>query len=206
MQEKIGVGTGDPLGFRNMDDVVEAFRRQVSWLVDQMVTGLNALSLAHETALPQPLVVLAYRRLPGQGEDVTAGGAVYNFTTVQGRGRGGCGQFPGKPSRLVFAERQVSMEQLLKALEDGFEGHDDVYRLVNRVPRYGNDNEAADRHARLAAQIFCQEVARHRNTRGGLYLPGFLSMTTNEGFGKFCGSIAQRPQSLPNLRQWSFAL
>jgi pyruvate-formate lyase len=32
-------------------------------------------------------------------------------------------------------------------------------------------------------------VARHRNTRGGLYLPGFLSMTTNEGFGKFVGAL-----------------
>ena len=189
MQEKIGVGTGDPLGFRNMDDVVEAFRRQVSWLVDQMVTGLNALSLAHEQLYPSPLLSSLTEGCLDKGKDVTAGGAVYNFTTVQGVGAADVANSLATIDRLVFAERQVSMEQLLKALEDGFEGHDDVYRLVNRVPRYGNDNEAADRHARLAAQIFCQEVARHRNTRGGLYLPGFLSMTTNEGFGKFVGAL-----------------
>lgn len=189
MREKMGVETGDPLHFRDVDDVVEAFRRQVSWLVDQMVAGLNALSLAHEQLYPSPLLSSLTEGCLDEGKDVTAGGALYNFTTVQGVGAADVANSLAAIDRLVFAEKQVSMEQLLKALDDNFEGHDDVYRLASRVAKYGNDNETTDSYARLVARIFCQEVARHRNTRGGLYLPGFLSMTTNEGFGKFVGAL-----------------
>ncbi|MBN2098541.1 MAG: formate C-acetyltransferase/glycerol dehydratase family glycyl radical enzyme [Dehalococcoidia bacterium] len=188
-QKKIGVETGDPLGFSDMDDVVEAFRRQTSWLVDQMVIGLNALTLAHEQLYPSPLLSALTGGCLDEGKDVTAGGAVYNFTTVQGVGTADVANSLAAIDRLVFVEKQVTMEQLLKAMEANFEGYEDVYWLANRVPRYGNDNELADRYARLVARIFCEEVARHRNTRGGLYLPGFLSMTTHEGFGRFVGAL-----------------
>jgi len=189
MLKKIGVQSGDPQSFSDMDDVVEAFRRQVSWVVDQMVIGLNALSLAHEQLYPSPLLSALTGGCLDKGKDVTAGGAVYNFTGVQGVGTADVANSLAAIDRLVFREKQVTTEQLLKALEDDFEGHDDVYRLVNRVPKYGNDDELADTYARLVARIFCQEVARHRNTRGGLYLPGFLSMTTHEGFGSFVGAL-----------------
>ena len=189
MLKKIGVETGDPQGFTDMDDVVEAFRRQVSWVVDQMVIGLNALSLAHEELYPSPLLSSLTEGCLEKGKDVTAGGAVYNFTGVQGVGTADVANSLAAIDRLVFAEKQVTMEQLLKALEDDFEGHEDLHRLVNRVPKYGNDDELADRYAKLVAQIFCEEVARHRNTRGGVYLPGFLSMTTHEGFGSFVGAL-----------------
>ena len=189
MLKKIGVETGDPLSFRDMDDVVEAFRRQVSWVVDQMVIGLNALSLAHEELYPSPLLSALTEGCLDKGKDVTAGGAVYNFTGVQGVGTADVANSLAAIDRLVFAEKQVTMEQLLKALEDDFEGHEDLHRMVSRVPKYGNDDELADRYAKIVAQIFCEGVARHRNTRGGVYLPGFLSMTTHEGFGKFVGAL-----------------
>lgn len=189
MRKKIGVETGDPQAFTDMDDVVEAFRRQVSWVVDQMVIGLNALSLAHEELYPSPLLSSLTEGCLDKGKDVTAGGAVYNFTGVQGVGTADVANSLAAIDRLVFAEKQVTMEQLLKALEDDFEGHEDLHRMVSRVPKYGNDDELADRYAKLVAQIFCEEVARHRNTRGGMYLPGFLSMTTHEGFGSFVGAL-----------------
>ncbi len=189
MLKKIGVETGDPKSFADMDDVVEAFRRQVSWVVDQMVIGLNGLSLAHEELYPSPLLSSLTEGCLEKGKDVTAGGAVYNFTGVQGVGTADVANSLAAIDRLVFAEKQVTMEQLLKALEDDFEGHEDLHRLVSRVPKYGNDDELADRYAKLVAQIFCEEVARHRNTRGGVYLPGFLSMTTHEGFGSFVGAL-----------------
>ncbi|UCC60541.1 MAG: glycyl radical protein, partial [Dehalococcoidia bacterium] len=92
--------------------------------------------------------------------------------------------------QLVFREKLVSMEELLQALDDDFEGHDNLHRLImDSVPKYGNDEELPDKYARLAAETFCKEVSKHRNTRGGAYLPGFLTMTTHQGFGKFVGAL-----------------
>lgn len=47
--------------------------------------------------------------------------------------------------QLVFDEKKVSKERLLKALETNFE-EDEILRtmLLNKVPKYGNDVEWVD--------------------------------------------------------------
>jgi formate C-acetyltransferase len=190
MLEDVGPKTGDPKGFRSMDDVVEAFRRQTAWLVEQMVAGLNALSLAHEALYPSPLLSAVIDGCMNKGKDVTAGGAVYNFTGVQGVGVADAADSLAAIDQVVFREKRATMAELLQAVEDDFDGHEDLHRhIVERVPKYGNDDDLPDSYARLAAEIFCREVAKHRNTRGGVYLPGFLTMTTHQGFGKFVGAL-----------------
>lgn len=68
------------------------------------------------------------------------------------------------------------MDEFLQALEDNFEGHERLHQLImNRVPKFGNDEDAAD--------ICARKVAGYCNPRDGVYLPGFLSMTTHQGYG-----------------------
>ncbi|GAF82645.1 unnamed protein product, partial [marine sediment metagenome] len=188
--EQIGVKTGDPRQFTSMDDIISAFRRQVAYLVEQMVIGSNALGIAHRELYPSPLLSATIGGCLEKGRDVTAGGAVYNFTGVQGVGTADVADSLTTMDQLVFREKETSMDELLQALEDDFEGHEKLHQLImNRVPKYGNDEDLPDTYARQVAEIFCQEVARHRNPRGGVYLPGFLSMTNHQGFGKLVGAL-----------------
>ncbi len=189
MLKQIGLETGDARNFQGIDEVVDAFQRQASWVVEQMVAGLNALSIAHQELYPSPLLSSMIQGCLKRGKDVTAGGAEYNFTGVQGVGTADVANSLAVIDRLVFTEKQISMGELLRCLEDDFEGHEEIQRLVRSVPRYGNDDELADRYAEMVAEIFCTEVAKHSNARRGSYLPGFLSMTTHEGFGSFVGAL-----------------
>jgi pyruvate formate-lyase/glycerol dehydratase family glycyl radical enzyme len=189
MLKQVGIETGEPRGFKGIDEVVDAFRRQVSYVVEQMVSGLNALSIAHEELYPSPLLSSVIQGCMRKGIDVTAGGAEYNFTGVQGVGVADVANSLAVMDRLVFSEKQISMDELLRCLEDDFEGHDEIRRLVSRVPKYGNDEDLPDKYAELVSEIFCQAVAKHKNSRRGVYLPGFLSMTTHEGFGSFVGAL-----------------
>ncbi|MCJ7522630.1 MAG: formate C-acetyltransferase/glycerol dehydratase family glycyl radical enzyme, partial [Dehalococcoidia bacterium] len=190
MLENVGPQTGEPREFTGMDDVVESFRRQVAFLVEQMVVGLNALSIAHQELYPSPLLSSVIEGCFEKGRDVTAGGAVYNFTGVQGVGVADVADSLAVIDQLVFQEKKVTMNELLQALEDDFEGHEKLHgEIMERVPKYGNDEELPDMYARLTAEVFCKEVSRHRNTRDGSYLPGFLTMTTHQGFGKFVGAL-----------------
>ena len=190
MLEEVGIKTGDPRQFRSMEDVLSAFRRQVAYLVEQMVIGLNALGIAHRELYPSPLLSATIEGCLEKGIDVTAGGAVYNFTGVQGVGMADVADSLAAIDQLVFREKQTTMDELLQAVEDDFEGHERLHQsILNRVPKYGNDEDLPDTYAREVAGIFCQEVARHRNPRGGVYLPGFLSMTTHQAFGKLVGAL-----------------
>ncbi len=189
MLKQIGLETGDARDFKGIDEVVSAFQRQVSWVVEQMVAGLNALSIAHQELYPSPLLSSMIQGCLKRGKDVTSGGADYNFTGVQGVGTADVANSLAALDRLVFTEKRITMDQLLRCLEDDFEGHEEIQRLVKDTPKYGNDDELADKYAEKVAEIFCLEVAKHRNARRGAYLPGFLSMTTHEGFGSFVGAL-----------------
>jgi formate C-acetyltransferase len=48
--------------------------------------------------------------------------------------------------KLVFEDRKISMDHLLKALEANFEGdgNEDIKQMVLAAPKYGNDDDYAD--------------------------------------------------------------
>ncbi len=189
LNQRVGLATGDSRDFNSMDDVIDAFRKQVSFVVEQMVIGLNALSIAHEEQCPSPLLSSVMGGCMENGRDVTAGGAEYNFTGVQGVGTADVADSLAAIDRLVFAEKRVTMEELLQALKDNFAGHEALHEEILKVAKYGNDHDLADKYARIVSGIYCREVAKHPNSRGGAYLPGHLSMTCHKAFGQFCGAL-----------------
>jgi pyruvate-formate lyase len=46
--------------------------------------------------------------------------------------------------RLVFEQHVLSMDDVLAALKDDFEGHEEVRQLLRGAPKYGNDDDYAD--------------------------------------------------------------
>jgi pyruvate-formate lyase len=80
---------------------------------------------------------------------------------------------------LLYDERSLSWGELLAALQANYRGHEPLRQLLlNRAPKYGNDDERADGLVREIAEFFCDGVhARAGNTpgRGGKWAAGFHS-------------------------------
>jgi formate C-acetyltransferase len=187
--DQLGLSTGDPSGFTNIDEVIEAYRQQVAHLVGLMVGALDVLAQVHAEFKPKPFISSTTGDCLERGLDLTWGGARYDFTGVQGIGSATVGDSLAVLDALVFREGRVAIDELLAALDAGFEGYESVRRmLVNRVPKYGNDDEAVDRFTRLAAEIYCREVEKHPNPRGGHYQPGLYSVTTHVALGLAVGA------------------
>ena len=52
-------------------------------------------------------------------------------------------------NQLVFEEKRYSLPEFIAIVKNNFEGHDKLRReILYQFPRYGNDNEAADRWGR----------------------------------------------------------
>jgi formate C-acetyltransferase len=187
--DQLGLPTGDPTHFKSIDDVVEAYRTQVEHLVGQMVEALEGLAQAHAERRPVPLASSLTDDCLAQGMDLTAGGARYNFTGVQGVGTATVGDSLAAIDSLVFDQKHLTMEQLLTALDMDFEAQEPLRQmLLNKAPKYGNDDDRADQFARLAAEVYCRAVEKHRSFRGGWYSPGLYSVTTHVAFGLMVGA------------------
>jgi formate C-acetyltransferase len=89
----------------------------------------------------------------------------------------------------VFGQQSISMSALLQALDGNFEGNEPLRQmLLNRTPRFGNDDDQADSLMRRVFEIYFQAVDGRRNTKGGEYHINLLPTTVHVYFGSVTGA------------------
>lgn len=186
---RFGPDTGDPRRFYRFDELLEAFKSQVIFLVDRVVRAVNIKDRLYRESLPAPLVSATLRGCVERARDMTAGGADYNFGSVSGRGFGTLVNSLAALRWAVFDTGQVSMGNLLGALAVNFVGHQELrQRLARRAPVYGADDPSTDALAEEVSRFFCELVASYRTTRGGPFRPGFFSYGMHVLEGLFLGA------------------
>jgi formate C-acetyltransferase len=121
--------------------------------------------------------------------DVTAGGARYNFSGVQGVQIANVADSLVALRQMVFQERWINGMDLLQALRDNFEGKDALrQRLIHAVPKFGNQEPAVDQLAARWAERYSELVAKHPTVRGGTYQPGFYTVSAHVPMGANVGA------------------
>jgi formate C-acetyltransferase len=86
------------------------------------------------------------------GRDSNAGGAHFNYLTVEGVALATAADSLAAVKKLVYEQGQVKMEQLLQAIQANFEGFESLRQtLLNKAPKYGNDDPYADQIAHDSA-------------------------------------------------------
>ena len=170
-------------------DLEAAYDRQLAHLVALMVQGCNVVDAIHAEVLPSPFLSLVIDDCIGRGLDVTAGGAYYNFSGVQGVQVANVADSLAAVRQAVFEEKWLAADKLLAALRANYEGEETLrQRLIHRVPKYGNDDDRVDSLAQKWADRYSELVARYRNVRGGVYQPGFYTVSAHVPMGKNVGA------------------
>ena len=83
--------------------------------------------------------------------------------------------------RLAFAEGDMTLPELVAILDADFEGHETLrQRLAHRMPKYGNDDDRADRLMTRTFTSVLGMIDGRPDARGGCYRLEMLP-TTNWG-------------------------
>lgn len=186
---RVGAATPDPSTFRDMGGVIDSLRRQVEYMVDRMIGDFRVIEEGNRAYHPTPFSSMLVDGCLETGRDLTAGGAVFNSSGVQGVGVADVADSLAALDTVVFRERKRSMSEVVAALEADFAGSESLRAELSGAPKYGNDDPLADQYADLAVHLFHAALSRHRNTRGGPYVPGFYSVTCHVAFGKRVGAL-----------------
>ena len=147
LRKQVGPKTSDPLEFQTYEDLVSAFKRQVEFFVD---LGWRAGLVAHTVrvenyALPFHSALLW--DCIERGKDQADGGLRYAYQAYNGpqvKSPHTVANSLMAIRKLVFEEKQFSMDELLKALSANFEGYEDVRQLLLQAPKWGNDDDEVD--------------------------------------------------------------
>ena len=186
---QVGTTTPDPTSFTSIDQVIEAFQAQVEHIVARMIGDLQVIEKGNTDYHPTPFSSLLVDGCLESGQDVTAGGALYNSSGIQGVGVADVADSLAALDEVVFQRHKYTMAQVLKALRDDFASAPEVRAELLKAPKYGNDHTLPDDYANLVVRTFHSALARHRNTRGGSYVPGFYSVTCHVAFGQRVGAL-----------------
>ncbi|MCP5059093.1 MAG: hypothetical protein GY937_20505 [bacterium] len=186
---RVGQGVS-PGALDSMESIFATLSTEVEQLVAEAADGNDAIECAHARWRPTPLLSLLVQGCIGSGRDVTAGGARYDSTGMQGVGIADVADSLAAIEQLVSVEKRLSFGELLAAADGDFvEAPELCRRLQDRVPRYGSDAGRAEHWANRVSDIYCEAVRHRRNPRGGPYAPGFWTMTTHIGFGRRLGAL-----------------
>ncbi len=186
---QIGPATGDPAGFATFDDVMAAFEAQLGYWVDVKVRGNQVIERLYAEQMPAPFLSVLIDDCIAKGRDYHDGGARYNTSYIQGVGLGTMADALAAIKHQVYDQGALTLPALVAALDADFAGQERLrQQLLNRSPKYGNDDNAADDLMRAVFEAYYRAVEGRPNTRGGVYRINLLPTTVHVYFGAMTGA------------------
>jgi pyruvate formate-lyase/glycerol dehydratase family glycyl radical enzyme len=186
---RLGLATGEPTQWAAFGDLIDAYRVQLDHLVDIKVQGNNVIERLYALYMPAPFLSLLIDDCITTGKDYHDGGARYNTTYIQGVGLGTMTDALSAMKYHVFDQQTLTMSELLTALQHGFSNHEHTRQmLLNKTPRYGNDDDYADEVMQSVFETYFEAVEGRPNTKTGRYHINLLPTTCHVYFGSVVGA------------------
>ena len=162
--------------FNSFESVLMAYKRQVEFQVVQQLQAVEASEKMSALSTPSPLLSALMADCIDNATDISVGGARYNFRGCQGYGLANVADSLAVIKKVVYEEGEISLEELVGMLETNFADHEEIrQKFINRIPKYGNDNDSVDSIAAEIAEHFCETVSQIPLWRGGVNRPGLFS-------------------------------
>ena len=192
--KQIGPQSGEVTHFDTFEKFIEAYKKQMRYFVALMISACNCVELAHIERVPLPYLSSLIENCISMGKSLQEGGAHYNFSGPLGVGVANVGNSLMGIKKLVFDDKKLTMQELKDALDSNFgnggnsKEMEKIRQMLLGVPKYGNDNDEVDLLVREATSIFCKEIEKHTNLRGGIYQAGLIPVSANVLLGTHVGA------------------
>ncbi|MEN6307586.1 MAG: trans-4-hydroxy-L-proline dehydratase [Anaerohalosphaeraceae bacterium] len=187
--KQIGVKTPDATTFNSIDDVIDAYKAQLNYFVELKVEGNNVIERIYANYLPAMMLSILTDDCIKKARNYHNGGPRYNTTYIQGVGIGTLTDALAAIQYNVFDKKTLSMAQLLSSMRANFKDSPALQQQLKQSPRYGNDDDYADRLATEVFNIYFDTVNGRPNTKGGKYRVNLLPTTVHVYFGQMTGAL-----------------
>ncbi len=187
--KKMGLPTGDPTKFASFDELYAAFEKQLNFVVETKIRTDNFLQRMFAQYAPAPFLSVLIHDCIENGRDYYDGGPRYNTDYIQCCGIGTITDSLSVLKKHVFEEKTLKMADLLKALADNWQGHEELRQFVwNKTPFFGNDDDYADSIMQRVYESLIGAIDGRNSPKGKTYHIDMLSTTCHVYFGKKLGA------------------
>lgn len=182
--EKLGLDLCNVEEIRTFDRLFDIFKKEGSYYIKKIVENCNRACFA-----PAPFLSIMMENCLENGSDLSEGGSKYNNTGLLINGLATAADSLLSIRKIVFEEKKLELSELKEILLSNYKDREDIRQhLMNKIPKYGNENEEADSLTKEVAGYFCEEVSKYKNNRGGCFRPGIYTAGTFVFVGKKLGA------------------
>ncbi len=189
-KQQLGPQTKALNSCENFEEFFHQFEQQLEWFIEIKLVGNRTIESLFAEWMPVPFLSLFIDDCVQNAEDYNAGGARYNTSYLQGVGLGSITDSLAAIKKWVFELKQISAEKLLEAMDNDFVGFEELRaRLVYESPKWGNNDNEADKQAIRVFEVFFDLVDGKPNYRKGYFRINLLPTTSHVYFGSVTGAM-----------------
>lgn len=186
----MGLETGDPREFKNIEEFKDALKKQIIHHYDLIRTGYNLMQSIHMNRYPVIFASMVTRGCVESGKSVQHGGAKYSTCGLYITGAANLADSIAAVEKCVFEDKDLTMDELIKACDNNFEGQERLRQLLlNKPEKYGNNQAHVDGIYREMMHYIADVVQQWPDARGGYYAFGIDSQTMNIPHGQVTGAL-----------------
>ena len=162
---------------RDMDDVLRGYESILAGHLRQAMAETRAWELEWPRVNPAPVLSSSMDSCFEKGRDVSAAGTEYSTSGVMCAGLGTVADSLAAIEHLVFTGKLCGWDELRRALQDDWQGHDELrLTALRRAPKWGNNDARADRFAVAVCRSTAELINNTPNSRGGRFQMGCWSI------------------------------
>ena len=169
-----------PDRFEDFDGLRAEYHRRIRQIVDAAVEIIREDERLEPRHFPRPWLSVLSRGGIEDAVDITAGQPKYDPVGVTLDGLADVVNSLYAIRRLVYKEEALTLDGLRGALEADWDGYEALrQRVVNRFPRFGQDDAQINRLAREEAAHYAGCFEGRRTSYGGPFLPMIFGVGTS---------------------------
>jgi formate C-acetyltransferase len=185
--KQLGARTPDPRSFTNINDLMEAYLTQVRFQMEKQAKIWRIAGAIVEKFMQQPFNSAFIRGFIEEARDCTDSDNEY-FSTTIGLGLTNVVDSLAAVKKMVFDDKEITMDELIQDCRNNFEGYENLrQRLINKVPKFGNDDDYVDLIAKEVHIRSNEEIRKFKNFNGRHFLldssiaVGYLGLSKTTG-------------------------
>ena len=182
----MGLDLGDVEDIHSMDEFMENYKKQLAYGATEYVSSFNNYNNSiNQKYYPDPFISCFCHDCIGRGLDINDGGAKY--PTVHGACAMGIGTVADSLAaveKVVFVDGDATLAELRDAMNANFEGYGELRELLLAAPKYGNNDDFADKYAVWFIDYMYELFDKYRTRDGGYFYIAAAANVNNIGAGK----------------------
>lgn len=188
---QIGPHTGDPVNFKTLEDLKDAFKTQFDYLIAKMAEAARFSAFLDINCFHTPYMSALLGDCIEKGMDARAGGVRYPsfLYHIADRGLQDVADSMTAIRKVVFEDRKLTMEQVVTAMRANFEGYEYERALLRSAPKYGNDDDYADGVFSELSVWLQDRMAQEKNPFGTPLWAGRSGAMAHVTFGRRTGPL-----------------